>query len=121
LDEETLLLAPEGMVTLTALKWTGVSPSVGNLVDATTVRAVAGAGGGVWPAAEAASAAAHTRKLPMVVDRMGLSLSKFISIDQANIFRHAFVNSTVAFARVGVRASCGKFGEQLTRKRCFLQ
>ena len=81
--EETLLLAPEGMVTLTALKWTGVSPSVGNLVEATTVRVAAGAGGGVWPAAEAASAAAHTRKLPIVVARMWLSLNKFISIDQA--------------------------------------
>ena len=57
----------------------------------------------------------------MVVTRMGLSLSKFISIDEANIFRHAFVNSTVAFARAVVRASWGKFNEQLTRKRRVLQ
>src|SRR5438105_12279744 len=81
--EETPLHAPDGMVTLTALKWTGVSPSVGNLVEATTVRVAAGAGGGIWPAAEAASAAAHTRKLPIVVARMWFSSNKFISIDQA--------------------------------------
>jgi hypothetical protein len=77
-DEVTLLLAPAGMVTLTALKWTGVSPTVGNLVEATTVRAVAGTAGGVCPAAGAASAAAQTKNLPIVVDRMCLSLNKFI-------------------------------------------
>ena len=76
--EETLLVAPEGMVTLTALKWTGVSPTVGNLVEATTVRAVAGAAGGVCPAAGAASVAAQTKKLPIIVDRMWLSFNKFI-------------------------------------------
>ena len=42
--EETLLPVPAGRVTLTALKWTGVSPSIGNLVAATTVRAVVDAG-----------------------------------------------------------------------------
>ena len=78
--EETLLLAPEGMVTLTALKWTGVSPTIGNLVEATTVRAVAGAGGGVCPAAGAASAAAQTKNLPIVMDRMCLSLNTFVLI-----------------------------------------
>src|SRR5438552_4680785 len=78
LVEETLLLAPEGMVTLTALKWTGVSPTVGNLVEATTVRAVAGAAGGVCPRAGAASAATQTKKPPMVVGCMWLSLNKFI-------------------------------------------
>jgi hypothetical protein len=66
------------MVTLTALKWTGVSPTVGNWVEATTVRAVAGAAGGVCPAAGAASAAAQTKKLAIVVDRMWLSLNEFI-------------------------------------------
>ena len=77
--EEKLLLAPEGMVTLTALKWIGVSPTVGNLVEATIVRAVAGTAGGVCPAAGAASAAVQTKNVPMVTDRMGLSLNKFIS------------------------------------------
>src|SRR5438105_10369981 len=103
--EETLLLAPEGRVTLTALKWTGVSPSIGNLVEATTVRVVAGAGAGVWPAAEAASAAVHTRKHPIVVARMWLSLNKFIRIDDApDVSRHAFVASTIALAHAA-RAS----------------
>src|SRR2546426_5055422 len=66
------------MVTLTALKWTGVSPTDGSLVEATTVRAVDGAGGGVCPAAGAASTAAQIRKLPSVVDRMSLSLNEVI-------------------------------------------
>src|SRR5437870_12803543 len=66
------------MVTLTALKWTGVSPTDGSLVEATTVRAVDGAGGGVCPTAGAASTAAQTRKLPSVVDRMSLSLNEVI-------------------------------------------
>jgi hypothetical protein len=57
----------------------------------------------------------------MVVDRMWLSLNKFISIDEANIYRHAFVTSTIALAHAAVRTSRGKFGKQLTRKRRFLQ
>src|SRR6266576_154551 len=69
--EETLLLAPEGMVTLTALKWTGVSPIVGNLVEATTVRVGAGAAAGVCPPAGTASAAAQSKNPPSVVDRIG--------------------------------------------------
>jgi len=76
LFEETLLLAAEGMVTLTALKWTGVSPTIGNLVEATTVRAGAGAAGAVSPAAWVASAAAQNTKLPIVMDRMSLSRTK---------------------------------------------
>src|SRR2546422_492502 len=58
LVDETLLLAPEGMVRLTALKWTGASPSRGNLVAATDVRTVAGGAGGFCPAAGAISATA---------------------------------------------------------------
>jgi hypothetical protein len=64
------------MVTLTALKWTGVSVTVRNLAEATTVRAVAGEAGGVCPAAVAASAAAQTKSVPIAVDRMLLSLNK---------------------------------------------
>src|SRR6476620_8674498 len=82
LVEETVLLAPEGMVTLTALKWTGASPTVGNLAEATTVRAVGGAAGGVCPAAVAASAAAQTRNVAIGVARMWLSVNKFIRITQ---------------------------------------
>ena len=66
---ETLLLAPEGIVTLTALKWTGVSPTAGNLVEATTVLAVAGAAGGLCPAAGTQSATAQTNELATNVRR----------------------------------------------------
>src|SRR5437588_5071628 len=68
------------MVTLTALKWIGVSPTAGSLVEATTVRAVAGAGGGVCPMAGTANAAAQTRRLPIAMDRMSLSLNEFITV-----------------------------------------
>ena len=76
LFEETLLLAPDGMVTLTALKWTGVSPTVGNLVAATTVRALAGAAGSVCPAAMAANATEQAKNVPIEVARMWLSVNK---------------------------------------------
>ena len=55
------------MVTRTALKCTGLSPTVVSLVEASTVRAIAGAAGGLCPAAGAAllfvfyGAAAPTR------------------------------------------------------------
>lgn len=77
LVEETLLLAPWGIVTLTALKCIGVSPTAGNLAEATNVRVVAGAAGGVCPAAGTVSAA-QTRRLPIVVDRMWLSLNELV-------------------------------------------
>src|SRR2546423_14347181 len=118
--EETPLLAPDGMVTLTALKWTGVSPSVGNLVEATTVRVAAGAGGGVWPAAEAASAAAHTRKLPIVVARMWPSLNKFIRIAATIISRRGVVTPKIALVHAAVRAACGKIRGPLARQRRLL-
>ena len=38
---ETLLFSPRGMVTATALKWSGPSVTVGNLVAAITVRVIA--------------------------------------------------------------------------------
>jgi hypothetical protein len=69
LVDETLLLAPGGIVTLTALKLTGVSPTVGNFVEATTVRTVGAAADGVCPAVGVASAT-QTKILPIVVDRM---------------------------------------------------
>src|SRR5260370_30277919 len=68
--DETLLLIPEGMVTLTALKWTGASPSNGNLVEATAVRTAAGGVGGFCPAAGAMNAAAHTNRHRTVVNCM---------------------------------------------------
>ena len=93
--EETLLLAPEGMVTVTTLKWSGVSTTVGNLVEATTVRAVAGEAGGVCPAAVAASAAAQTKNVAIGVARMWLSVSKFILIRSRIRFADKSLLSTV--------------------------
>jgi hypothetical protein len=44
---ETLLFSPRGMVTAIALKWSGTSVTVGNLVAAITVRVIAD-GAGLW-------------------------------------------------------------------------
>src|SRR6185437_15335043 len=65
------------IVTRTTLKCIGVSPTVANLVEATTVRVVAGAAGGVCPAAGTVSAA-QTRRLPIIVDRIRLSLNELV-------------------------------------------
>jgi len=56
-----------------------------------------------------------------VVARMWLFLDKSIGIDEGDISWHGFVTSTIALVHAAVRASCGKFGEQLTRERRFLQ
>jgi hypothetical protein len=73
------------MVTVTALKWTGVSPTVGNLAEATTVRAVAGAAAGVCPAAVVANATVQTKNVPIGVDRMWLSLNQFNGSNQTAV------------------------------------
>jgi hypothetical protein len=51
----TLLFSPRGMVTATALKWSGTSVTVGSLVAAITVRVIADGAGGVCALAETAS------------------------------------------------------------------
>jgi len=56
LAAERLLLSPGGRVTLTALKESGTSVTVGNLIAAITVRVIA-AGGGVDCAAAAVASA----------------------------------------------------------------
>jgi hypothetical protein len=57
-------------VTLTALKWSGTSVTVGNLVAATTVRVIAGGAGVVCAVAEAASATAPSSCIPNVLNHM---------------------------------------------------
>src|SRR6185437_15274996 len=91
---ETLLLAPWEIVTRTTLKCIGVSPTVANLAEATNARVVAGAAGGVCPAAGTASAA-QIRKLPIIVDRIGLSLNELVRVLPA-----VSVNLIVQFNRV---------------------
>src|SRR6266446_3773526 len=72
---ETLLFPPGGIVTLSALKWSGPSTTLGSLVAAITVRAIVDGGGGVCAAAERAArtAVAHNTS-PVVQNRMGASL-----------------------------------------------
>src|SRR5271167_2593536 len=63
------LFSPGVRVTLTALKWSGTSVTVGSLVAATTVRVIAGGAGVVCAAAEAASAIAPS-STPVVLNRI---------------------------------------------------
>src|SRR6266550_7212392 len=58
---------------LTALKWTGTSVTVGNLVAATTVRVIAGAAGVVCAVPEAGSAIAPSSNSPVVLNCMTAS------------------------------------------------
>jgi hypothetical protein len=64
------LLSPGVRVTLTALKWSGTSVTVGNLVAATTVRVIAGGAGVVCAVAEAANATAPSNCIPVVLNHM---------------------------------------------------
>src|SRR5438477_12693899 len=66
----TPLFSPGGRVTLTALKWSGTSVTVGSLVAATTVRVMAGGGGVVCAAAEPTRATAPSNTIPAVLNRM---------------------------------------------------
>src|SRR5882724_39415 len=70
LAAETPLFSPGGRVTLTALKWSGTSVTVGSLVAATTVRVIAGGAGGVCAAPEAGSAIAPSSSSPVILNCM---------------------------------------------------
>src|SRR6202051_5403243 len=64
------LFSPGVRVTLTALKWSGSSVTVGSLVAATTVRVIAGGAGVVCAVPEAPSAIAPSNSSPVVLNRM---------------------------------------------------
>src|SRR5712671_506870 len=64
------LFSPGIRVTLTALKWSGTSVTVGNLVAATTVRVIAGGAGVVCAVPEAGSAIAPSNSSPVVLNCM---------------------------------------------------
>src|SRR5271166_2904077 len=65
-----LLFSPGVRVTLTALKWSGTSVTVGSLVAATTVRVIAGGVGVVCAVPEAGSAIAPSNSSPVVLNCM---------------------------------------------------
>src|SRR4029077_20606169 len=64
------LFSPGIRVTLTALKWSGTSVTVGNLAAATTVRVIAGGAGVVCAVPEAGSAIAPINSSPVVLNCM---------------------------------------------------
>src|SRR6266702_8131320 len=70
LAAETPLFSPGGRVTLTALKWSGTSVTVGSLVAATTVRVIADGAGAVCAAPEVGSAIAPSNNSPVVLNCM---------------------------------------------------
>src|SRR6266436_9346810 len=67
---ETPLFSPGGRVTLTALKWSGASMTVGSLVAATTVRVIADGAGAVCAAPEVGSAIAPSNNSPVTLNCM---------------------------------------------------
>src|ERR1700716_2609240 len=70
LAAETLLFSPDGRVTLTALKYSGTSVTVGSLVAAITVRVIAGGAGVVCAVPEAGSAIAPSNSSAVVLNCM---------------------------------------------------
>jgi hypothetical protein len=76
LPGEALLFSPRGMVTATALKWSGTSVTVGNLVVAITVRVIADGAGGVCALAAAASATEPSSSTAVVGNRMMAALKR---------------------------------------------
>src|SRR6267142_2067621 len=68
LAAETPLFSPGGRVTLTALKWSGRSVTVGSLVAAITVRVIASGAGVVCAAPEAGSTIAPSNSSPVVLN-----------------------------------------------------
>jgi hypothetical protein len=75
LPAATPLLSPGGRVTLTALKWSGISVTPGSFVEAITVRVVAGGAGVVCAEAVAARAIPPSTITPVVLYRMMVSHS----------------------------------------------
>jgi hypothetical protein len=67
------LFSPGVRVTLTALKWSGTSVTVGNLVAGTTVRMIADGADLVCAVAEAASATAPSSGIPIVLNHAIMS------------------------------------------------
>src|SRR6516162_7361474 len=73
---DTLLFSPGCRATFTALKWSGASITVDNLVAATTVRVIADGAGVVCAAPGAGSAIAPSNRIPLVLNCMTASQLK---------------------------------------------
>src|SRR5829696_3307015 len=67
---EMPLFSPGGRVTVTALKYSGTSDTVGSLVAATTVRRTAAGACGACAAADAASPITPSHSIAIVLNRM---------------------------------------------------
>src|SRR5215469_5505670 len=74
LAADRLLFPPGWRVTRMALKWSGVSTTLGSLVAATIVRVIAGAVGVVCADADSARAVAANSAVPNVIIRTVTSL-----------------------------------------------
>src|SRR5436190_23783640 len=74
LAADRLLLPPGWRVTRMALKWSGVSTTLGSLVAATIVRVIAGAVGVFCADADSARAVAVNSAVPKVIIRTVTSL-----------------------------------------------
>src|SRR4029077_5253075 len=74
LAADRLLFPPGWRVTRMALKWSGVSTTLGILVAATIVRVIAGAVGVVWADADSARAITVNSAVPNVIIRTVTSL-----------------------------------------------
>src|SRR5437660_8573362 len=74
LAADRLLFPPGWRVTRMALKWSGVSTTLGSLVTATIVRVIAGAVGVVWADADSARAITVNSAVPNVIIRTVTSL-----------------------------------------------
>jgi hypothetical protein len=70
LADKAALFSPDARVIPTALKWSGTSVTVGNLVAATTVRVIADGACAVCAVAEAASATAPSSSIAVLLNHM---------------------------------------------------
>src|SRR5215469_4039401 len=86
LAADRLLLPPGWRVTRMALKWSGVSTTLGSLVAATIVRVIAGALGVVCADAESARAVEANSIVPNVIVRTGTSLVGVVGADLSGYF-----------------------------------
>src|ERR1700741_432464 len=108
---ETPLFWSGGRVTLTALKWSGASVTVGSLVPATTVRVTAGEVGVVCAVPEAGNTIAPSNSSPVVLNCM-IASSPVTGRSQSTPTRRLTRSARLPFAdrcaRGGYIAACAE-------------
>jgi hypothetical protein len=106
---ETLLVSFGGSVTLTALKCSGASVTVGSLVAAITVRVIAAGCGVGCAATEFANATAQGKSIPAVLSSMIASpfilVRRTVRVPIAATGQPALLGNR-AIARVGISSHC---------------